>query len=121
MNDVDGDKLAAEVIDRLLDTLPVWMSAELRGCDWSGDPWGELMALWFALNDACITQAIPCDETFRPSPFGPDDDSYWYEFFNEGLVRRIQMGSAPTDIEVAGWHKLFNTAYHALKLLGKDY
>ena len=116
MMTADKDKLAQEVIDRLLKALPDWMSAEMSMCDWSGDPWGELMALWFALNDACVATDFTCHESFVPSPFGPDTESYWYDVFVDGMAFRVL-----TNEEVAGWHKLFDTAHHALKLLGKDY
>ena len=112
----DTDDMAQEVIGKLLERLPDWMSSEMSACDFKSDPWGEIMALWFALNDACMTNDLPCDESFRPSPFGPDDESYWFEFFNDGLAFRVL-----DKDEVVQWHKLFDTAYHALKLLGKDY
>lgn len=121
MNAVDNDKQAAEVVNNLLNNLPAVLFAEMRDGDWNGDPWGELMSWWFALNDVCMTHAIPCAETFRPSPFGPDNDDHRFHVLNDGIIRRIELGCAPTDDDVAGWHKLFDTAYDALKLLGKDY
>lgn len=121
MNAVDNDKQAAEVVNNLLNNLPAVLFAEMRDGDWNGDPWGEMMGWWFALNDVCMTHAIPCDESFRPSPFGPDNDDHRFHVLNDGIIRRIELGCAPTDDDVAGWHKLFDTAYDALKLLGKDY
>ena len=114
---MDKDKLAAEVVNRLLDALPDNIFGDMRMGDWH-DPYGEMMAWWFALNDACVALDYLCHESFVPSPFGPDDDDYRYDI----LITNITANVDRTDHDqIAGWHKLFNTAHHALELLGKDY
>lgn len=116
---MDADKLAAEVTDRLLNALPAVLFAEMRDGDWS-DPWGEMMGWWFALNDVCYALELPCHESYGPGAFGLDGidtEDYRYGVIFTGIL--IQ--EPPTDETVNEWHKLFDTAYHALKLLGKDY
>lgn len=115
----DADKMAAEVIDRLMEALPIWMAAQMKDGDWKHDPWGEMMGWWFALNDVCYTLNLPCQDSYTPGALGMkgiDVEDYRYGVLLDGLIFRVL-----DQEEVAGWHKLFDTAYHALKLLGKDY
>lgn len=113
---MDADKLAAEVIDRLIDALPVILFDNMHDEDWS-DPWGEMMAWWFALNDVCYALELPTSDGYIAGLGDPDTDDYRHHILLTGILNR----EPPTDEMVNGWHKLFETAYHALKLLGKDY
>lgn len=115
---MNADKLAAEVTDRLLELLPDDIFGDMRMGDW-GDPWGEMLGWWFALNDVCYALELPTEPTYSPGAFGMaaiDTEDYRYGVLLTGILSADR-----TDDEVAGWHKLFDTAYHALKLLGKDY
>ena len=120
MTDADKDKMAAEVTDRLMEALPIALFAEMRMGDW-GDPWGEMMGWAFSLNDVCYALSLPTDPTYHPGACGMkgiDTEDYCFQVLYTGISERP---APPTDDEVNTWHKAFATAYHALKLLGKDY
>lgn len=56
--------------------------AEFRLAYDDGDPWGSVMAWWFAVADALTDTAperLPSHWQFRQSPLGSDKDQYEYE------------------------------------------
>lgn len=115
MTDKATQDKAQMVTDRLLEVLPDCLSGDLAIADW-GDPWGSLMELWFAFNDAAWTADYPTDPTFKPSPLGVDDEDFWFQLFlplmTDGTLSVQEVGDA---------QKAFATAYHALDILGVSY
>jgi hypothetical protein len=115
MTDKATQDKAREVTDRLLNALPKCISAEMDLDDW-GDPYGTLMSAWFALNDAAATAAFPTHHTFVQSTFGADDEADHFEDF----LWLMQEGTVEPE-EIVQAHKAFDTAHHALTLLGMSY
>lgn len=54
-----------------------------------GDSWGNTMQWLFAISDYITFKTdscVPDSWEFRPSPLGPDDESYIFQFLDEENV-----------------------------------
>lgn len=84
-----------------------------------GDPWGSVMAWWFAVCDVIsdIDPAqVPAAWEFRQSPMGSDTESFEYEQILETMAAD---GVTLETLQHAGWVLCRYAAQ--LKLSGLDY
>lgn len=84
-----------------------------------GDQWGNAMGFFFAVADyLCFDTDIPVPDSwgFRPSPLGPDDESYQYR----EIETLIEAGEI-TDQDVLRFGRILNRLTDIYRAKGIDY